>query len=215
MKPSPIESKFPQKPECSYGEVVATDRGWEVVQPSGSKEILVSCHGLKTMMDADAGIEPELAPTIPAPVVITDPPPAFSESELAEQKRLEEERLAAAAKQEATGLVEGATFTPPEGAPNPVTTVPPEGAASTAPGETGANGSGTQESGESGTSGASSDTTGQGGDDSVALYTKEGLMALKMDEVRPIGKTFGVADTSKEKLVDKIIEAQAAKAAAQ
>jgi hypothetical protein len=204
MKPSPIESKFPQKPECSYGEVVATDRGWEVVQPSGSREILVSCHNLKTMMDADAGIEPEplfVAP--PVPVVVTDAPPAFSETELAEKQRLEDEKAAALAKQQATGLVDGAEFTPPAGAPNPVSVVAPEG-------ETGATGGDSQESGESGTSGASSDTS----DASVALYTRDGLMALKMDEIRPIGKAFKVADTSKEKLVDKIIEAQAAAEAA-
>lgn len=186
MKSSPIQNKFPLKPECSYGEVIATDRGWEVVQPGGAKEILVSCQNLKTMIDADAGVEP-VAPTIPEPVVITDPPPAFSESELAEQREKEEQRLAS------EKAAQDALLNPPEGG---------EGAQGneSGPGE----GAGTTGEGSTSVEGGAAKV-----DESVALYTKDALMALKMDEVRAIGKTFKVADTSKENLVDKIIVAQA------
>lgn len=177
-----VQSKFPQKPECNYGEVVATDRGWEVVQPSGSAEILVSCPNLKSMIEADEASRAEPQTLAPEPVVpVPTPPPAFSESELAQKQLEEEQRLAALATPPVTPPVEGG-FVPPEGAPNPVSF------------------SGGQ---------APSDGTDSQTED-VALYTRDGLLALKMEDIRPIGKSFKVADTSKEKLVDKIMAAQEA-----
>lgn len=192
MKSSPIQNKFPLKPECTYGEVIATDRGWEVVQPNGSKEILVSCLNLKSMIDADAGLEPE-APSIPEVPPVIVPPPAYSESELAEQREKEEQRLAS------EKAAQDALLNPPEGGTGG------EGGEGTQGNESGP-GEGSGVTGEGSTS-TEGDTTKV--DESVALYTKDALMALKMDEVRAIGKTFKVADTSKENLVDKIIVAQA------
>lgn len=41
-----------RKPEVKGGEVFATDRGWEVKHASGIVEVLVSCKGLKSFIDA-------------------------------------------------------------------------------------------------------------------------------------------------------------------
>lgn len=41
-----------RKPEVKGGEVFATDRGWEVKHASGVVEVLVSCKGLKSFIDA-------------------------------------------------------------------------------------------------------------------------------------------------------------------
>ena len=41
-----------RKPEVKGGEVYATDKGWEVKHASGVVEVLVSCKGLKSFIDA-------------------------------------------------------------------------------------------------------------------------------------------------------------------
>lgn len=43
-----------RKPEVKGGEVYATDKGWEVKHASGVIEVLVSCKGLKSFIDAQA-----------------------------------------------------------------------------------------------------------------------------------------------------------------
>lgn len=43
-----------RKPEVKGGEVFATDRGWEVKHASGIVEVLVSCKGLKSFIDAQS-----------------------------------------------------------------------------------------------------------------------------------------------------------------
>ncbi len=69
---------LPIKPNCHYGEVTATDRGWEVTQThSGGTELLVSFPGLKTFLDLEAAARAEVvAPLVPEdtkPPVVTPP----------------------------------------------------------------------------------------------------------------------------------------------
>lgn len=42
----------------------------------------------------------------------------------------------------------------------------------------------------------------------VKKYTKDQLLGMGMNELRVVGKEFGVSDISKEKLADKILDAQ-------
>lgn len=179
---------FPAKPDCSYGEVVATDRGWEVEQSSGFREILISYPNMKTLMDAEEAKRnpaPVVEDTPPSPPPVVPPAPAFTEEELAAQAAAKAAAEAAAASQGGSEGGEGA---------------------SSGEGATGGN-----EGGEGASNGTPAPAPATAG---TVLFTSEGLNALKMDDLRVIGDKFEVKDTSKAALIKKILEAQEAKQAA-
>jgi len=157
------ELNLPPKPQVSYGEPFATHRGWEVIQPGGYSEILVSYPDLKEALDRQSAPVAVVEPiVIPQPVVVEPP----------------------------VVIVPPVVEAPPVVAP-PAPVVPVVI-----------------------TEGDKEDNAGNGtsGDESAPLFTHEGLDALKMDELRVIGEKFKVKDTTKAKLIDKIMDAQVAPA---